>query len=135
MANSEDGKLEELTHKNSILILVDYQLSIFKSIGEGDDSSRKPTIVFSSICGMFFLKLLQLGWFAIIKRERFRIFHVNFLTTTCTCLRMFDNSLFLRPYKKYLYYVHYINMMTVPSPPQKKHSTCAGIVAAHVLIL
>ena len=48
MANSEDGKLELLTHKNSILILVDYQLSMFKSIGEGDDSSRKLTIVFGN---------------------------------------------------------------------------------------
>jgi hypothetical protein len=31
MANSKDGKLELLTDKNSVLVLVDYQLSMFKS--------------------------------------------------------------------------------------------------------
>ena len=40
-ANSEDGKLELLTHKNSILVLVDHQPSMFKSIRSGDKTIIK----------------------------------------------------------------------------------------------
>jgi len=36
MANSNDGKLELLTDKNSTLILVDYQRAMFSGVGSGD---------------------------------------------------------------------------------------------------
>ncbi|RPJ75312.1 MAG: isochorismatase family protein [Alphaproteobacteria bacterium] len=46
MANLNDGKLELLTDKNSFLLLVDYQPSMFKSIGSGD-----KTIIMSAVIG------------------------------------------------------------------------------------
>jgi nicotinamidase-related amidase len=45
MANIEDGKLELLTHKNSILVLVDYQPSMFKSISSGDKTIIKSAAI------------------------------------------------------------------------------------------
>lgn len=36
MANSNDGKLELLTDKNSTLVLVDYQRAMFSGVGSGD---------------------------------------------------------------------------------------------------
>jgi len=46
VANLNDGKLELLTDKNSFLLLVDYQPSMFKSIGSGD-----KTIIMSAVIG------------------------------------------------------------------------------------
>ena len=45
MTTSDDGKLELLTDKNSILILVDYQPSMFKSISSGDKTIIKNAAV------------------------------------------------------------------------------------------
>ncbi len=36
MANQEDGRLELLTDKNSVLVLVDYQPAMLKSVASGD---------------------------------------------------------------------------------------------------
>jgi nicotinamidase-related amidase len=36
MTNLEEEKLELLTDKNSVLVLVDYQPAMFKSVGSGD---------------------------------------------------------------------------------------------------
>lgn len=41
MTNSKEGILELLTNKNSILVLVDYQPSMFKSISSGDKTKIK----------------------------------------------------------------------------------------------
>jgi nicotinamidase-related amidase len=46
MANSNDGKLDLLTAKNSVLVLVDYQPSMFKSVGSGN----KTVIKIAAIC-------------------------------------------------------------------------------------
>lgn len=43
--NSTDGKFELLTDKNSFLILVDYQPSMFRSIGSGDKSLIMNAVV------------------------------------------------------------------------------------------
>lgn len=46
MANLKDGKLELLSGKNSVLVLVDYQSTMFKGVGSGD----KPRIKTAAIC-------------------------------------------------------------------------------------
>ncbi len=46
MDRSKDGKLELLTGKNSVLVLVDYQPSMFKSVSSGD----KIIIKSAAIC-------------------------------------------------------------------------------------
>jgi nicotinamidase-related amidase len=46
MDNSKGGKLELLTDKNSVLVLVDYQPSMFKSVSSGD----KTIIRSAAIC-------------------------------------------------------------------------------------
>jgi nicotinamidase-related amidase len=46
MDHSKDGKLEFLTSKNSVLVLVDYQPSMFKSV-----SSEDKTIIKSAAIG------------------------------------------------------------------------------------
>ena len=45
MTTSVDGKLELLTDKNSILILVDYQPSMFKSVSSGDKTIIKNAAI------------------------------------------------------------------------------------------
>lgn len=45
MANPKDGKLELLTDKNSILVLVDFQPSMFKSIASGDKTIIKSAAI------------------------------------------------------------------------------------------
>jgi nicotinamidase-related amidase len=46
MANSRDGRLDLLTDKNSVLVLVDYQPTMFKSVDSGD----KVRIRMAAIC-------------------------------------------------------------------------------------
>jgi nicotinamidase-related amidase len=46
MANSRDGRLDLLTDKNSVLVLVDYQPTMFKSVASGD----KVRIRMAAIC-------------------------------------------------------------------------------------
>lgn len=46
MANSRDGRLDLLTDKNSVLVLVDYQPTMFKSVASGD----KVRIKIAAIC-------------------------------------------------------------------------------------
>ena len=46
MTDSKDGKLELLTDKNSVLVLVDYQPTMFRSIASGD----KVRIKAAAIC-------------------------------------------------------------------------------------
>ncbi len=45
MGNSKDGILDLLTDKNSVLILVDYQPSMFKGIGSGDKTIIKSAAI------------------------------------------------------------------------------------------
>ena len=45
MTNLLDGKLELLTDKNSILVLVDYQPSMFKSVGSGDKTIIRNAVI------------------------------------------------------------------------------------------
>jgi nicotinamidase-related amidase len=45
MANYIDGKLELLTDKNSALVLVDYQSSMFKSVSSGDKTIIKNAAI------------------------------------------------------------------------------------------
>jgi nicotinamidase-related amidase len=45
MANLKNGKFELLTDKNSVLILVDYQPSMFKSISSGDKTIIKAAAI------------------------------------------------------------------------------------------
>ena len=45
MANSINGKLELLTDKNSCLVLVDYQASMFKGVASGDKSIIKQAAI------------------------------------------------------------------------------------------
>ena len=45
MARSRDGKLEFLTNKNSVLVLVDYQPSMFKSVSSGDKTIIKGAAI------------------------------------------------------------------------------------------
>ena len=45
MANPQDGKLELLTDKNSALVLVDYQPSMFKSVASGDKTIIKQAAI------------------------------------------------------------------------------------------
>src|SRR5665647_407119 len=45
MDRSKDGKLELLTDKNSVLVLVDFQPSMFKSISSGDKTIIKSAAV------------------------------------------------------------------------------------------
>jgi nicotinamidase-related amidase len=45
MVNSRDGKLELLTDKNSVLVLVDYQPSMFKSVSSGDKTIIKNSAI------------------------------------------------------------------------------------------
>ena len=45
MANSTDGKLELLTDKNSVLVLVDYQPAMFKSVASGDKTIIKNAAI------------------------------------------------------------------------------------------
>ena len=45
MANSIGGKFELLTDKNSILVLVDYQPSMFKSVSSGDKTIIKNAAI------------------------------------------------------------------------------------------
>ena len=46
MANPRDGRLDLLTDKNSLLVLVDYQPTMFKSVASGD----KVRIKIAAIC-------------------------------------------------------------------------------------
>jgi nicotinamidase-related amidase len=55
MASSNDGKLDLLTGKNSALVLVDYQLSMFKSVGSGD----KTVIKNAAICAAKAARILE----------------------------------------------------------------------------
>ena len=43
--HSKDGKLEFLTDKNSVLVLVDYQPSMFKSVSSGDKTIIKSAAI------------------------------------------------------------------------------------------
>jgi nicotinamidase-related amidase len=56
MDRSKDGKLELLTDKNSVLVLVDYQPSMFKSISSGDKTIIKSAAICAAkaarICGV-----------------------------------------------------------------------------------
>ena len=45
MDHSKDGKLEFLTDKNSVLVLVDYQPSMFKSVSSGDKTIIKSAAI------------------------------------------------------------------------------------------
>ncbi len=45
MTNSRDGKLELLTDKNSVLVLVDYQPAMFKSVASGDKTIIKNAAI------------------------------------------------------------------------------------------
>jgi nicotinamidase-related amidase len=45
MDRSKDGKLEFLTDKNSVLVLVDYQPSMFKSVSSGDKTIIKGAAI------------------------------------------------------------------------------------------
>jgi nicotinamidase-related amidase len=45
VANLKDGNLELLTDKNSILVLVDYQPSMFKSVSSGDKNKIKNAAI------------------------------------------------------------------------------------------
>jgi nicotinamidase-related amidase len=45
MGLSKDGKLELLTDKNSVLVLVDYQSSMFKSVSSGDKTTIKSAAI------------------------------------------------------------------------------------------
>jgi nicotinamidase-related amidase len=45
MASTKDGKLELLTDKNSVLVLVDYQPSIFKSVASGGKTIIKKAAI------------------------------------------------------------------------------------------
>jgi len=48
MTDSKDGKLELLTDKNSILVLVDYQPTMFRSITSGDKVRIKAAAIFAA---------------------------------------------------------------------------------------
>jgi nicotinamidase-related amidase len=56
MDRSKDGKLELLTDKNSVLVLVDYQPSMFKSVSSGDKTIIKSAAICAAkaarICGV-----------------------------------------------------------------------------------
>ena len=56
MDNINDGKLELLSDKNSCLLLVDYQSSMFKGVGSGD----KPRIRNAAICAAKAAKILDI---------------------------------------------------------------------------
>jgi len=45
MADSKNGKLELLSDKNSVLVLVDYQAAMFKGVGSGDKTIIKNAAV------------------------------------------------------------------------------------------
>ena len=47
-ANSKDGRLDLLTDKNSVLVLVDYQPSMFKSVSSGDKTVIKKAAICSA---------------------------------------------------------------------------------------
>ena len=55
MASSRDGKLELLSDKNSVLVLVDYQPSMFKSVSSGD----KTIIKNAAICAAKAASILE----------------------------------------------------------------------------
>ena len=48
MANLKDGELELLSDKNSVLVLVDYQSAMFKSIASGDKTIIKNAAVYAA---------------------------------------------------------------------------------------
>jgi nicotinamidase-related amidase len=48
MANSKSGNFELLTDKNSALVLVDYQSSMFKGVGSGDKAIIKHAAIFAA---------------------------------------------------------------------------------------
>jgi nicotinamidase-related amidase len=54
MANQVDGRLDLLTDKNSVLVLVDYQPSMFKGVASGD----KARIKMAAICAAKAAKIL-----------------------------------------------------------------------------
>ena len=56
MINPNDGKLELLSDKNSCLLLVDYQSSMFKGVGSGD----KPRIRNAAMCAAKAAKILEI---------------------------------------------------------------------------
>ena len=56
MINPNDGKLELLSYKNSCLLLVDYQSSMFKGVGSGD----KPRIRNAAMCAAKAAKILEI---------------------------------------------------------------------------
>jgi nicotinamidase-related amidase len=55
MASSKDGKLELLSVKNSVLVLIDYQPSMFKSVSSGD----KTIIKNAAICAAKAASILE----------------------------------------------------------------------------
>jgi nicotinamidase-related amidase len=55
MASVKDGKLELLSDKNSVLVLVDYQPSMFKSVSSGD----KTIIKNAAICAAKAASILE----------------------------------------------------------------------------
>jgi nicotinamidase-related amidase len=56
MGNSQDGKLELLSDKNSVLVLIDYQSAMFKGVGSGD----KPKIKNAVICAAKAAQILNI---------------------------------------------------------------------------
>jgi nicotinamidase-related amidase len=56
MASQIDGRLELLTDKNSVLVLVDYQPSMFKGVASGD----KTRIKMAAICAAKAAKILEI---------------------------------------------------------------------------
>ncbi len=56
MASQIDGRLDLLTDKNSVLVLVDYQPSMFKGVASGD----KTRIKMAAICAAKAAKILEI---------------------------------------------------------------------------
>ena len=48
MANLKEGKLDLLTDKNSVLVLVDYQPTMIKSVASGDKTIIKSAAIFAA---------------------------------------------------------------------------------------
>lgn len=69
MANLIEGKLELLADKNSVLVLVDYQPSMFKGVCSGDKTLINNTAIGPAKAASILGRLMALGRWCLRARS------------------------------------------------------------------
>ena len=133
MIDSKNGKLEFLTDKNSVLVLVDYQPSMFRSISSGDKTIIKSAAVCAAkaakILGfLLFCHRLILNLTENLSQKSPRFFQLKrFLRGKCRALMLLKTRKLGAPSSKreerswlFLGFGQACALHTLPSMPSRK---------------